>query len=84
MQWTLRALNLELAQVRDSVSTDATGRMRLQWWRDGVDATYRGAPPDHPVLNALAHHLDNGYPLSRSWIRRMISARVGVLACYVP
>ncbi|CAD6910629.1 unnamed protein product [Tilletia controversa] len=36
----LRALNVELAQIRDSVSNEILGRIRVGWWRDAVRALY--------------------------------------------
>ncbi|KAE8220427.1 hypothetical protein CF319_g6043 [Tilletia indica] len=61
----LRAFNAELAQVRESVSNEILGRIRMGWWRDAIRALYasvehsRGGGeaarrvPAHPVLKAL-------------------------------
>ncbi|KAK0527321.1 hypothetical protein OC834_004467 [Tilletia horrida] len=36
----LRAFNAELAQIRESVSNELLGRIRIGWWRDAVRALY--------------------------------------------
>lgn len=49
----LYAFNLEIARVRESVSAPLPGEIRLQWWRDVLDAIDGGAHGD-PVSEALA------------------------------
>jgi len=39
--FALYAFNLELARIRESVSQPMLGLIRLQWWRDGLDAIFR-------------------------------------------
>ena len=88
-QWALRAFNVELAQIRDQVTTDDTlGKIRFQWWRDAVDEIFGGARAagggasihGHPVAAALRYLVaDDGLPLSKMFFKRMISARVCVL-----
>jgi phytoene/squalene synthetase len=36
----LRALNVELAGVPDQVSNQVVGRMRFQWWKDGLKGVF--------------------------------------------
>jgi len=52
----LFAFNAELARIRNSVSEIIIGRMKLQWWRDVIDAIYagRGGPQGNPVTESLA------------------------------
>jgi len=50
----LRAYDIELARVAGSVSQPMLGEIRLAWWREAVEAVYAGAPPRHPVAEALA------------------------------
>ncbi len=50
----LLAFNLELARLRDHVREPMLGTMRLQWWRDGLDAIDAGTPRMQPVAVALA------------------------------
>ncbi len=62
----LYGFNLELARIPETVSEPLLGHMRLQWWRDALDAHYAGKPvPDHQTAVALArtiarHGLDHG------------------------
>src|SRR5690606_5822043 len=46
----------EVAKVRESVSEQLIGRMKLQWWRDVIAAIYDGGtvPKGNPVVEALA------------------------------
>jgi hypothetical protein len=34
----LRSFNAEIASIRDTTDQTTTGRLRLQWWRDSIDA----------------------------------------------
>lgn len=53
--FALYAFNLEISRVRETVSEKLIGEMRLQWWREALEAIYSGAkPPAHPVAEALA------------------------------
>ncbi|MBX6323996.1 MAG: squalene/phytoene synthase family protein [Rhodospirillaceae bacterium] len=52
--FTIYALNAELSRVPESVREPLVGRIRLQWWREGIAAALRGEAPRHPVLAALA------------------------------
>lgn len=62
--WPLRALNLELSQVRDTARNDLAGLVRFRWFKDQVgamfdesqeqiraDGTVKGT--GHPVLDCL-------------------------------
>ncbi len=53
--FALFAFNAEVAKVRESVSEQLIGRMKLQWWRDLVAAIYdgRGVPKGNPVVQSL-------------------------------
>ena len=37
----MRAFNVEIARVPDAVSELQLARIRMQWWRDAVEALYR-------------------------------------------
>ena len=41
----LYAFNHEVAKTREVVSEPTLGRIRLQWWRDNLEAIYAGQPP---------------------------------------
>lgn len=52
--FALYAFNLEIARIRGQVSEPLLGEIRLQWWREGIDAVYQNeAVRQHPVLQAL-------------------------------
>src|SRR3972149_3464590 len=72
--FALYAFNLELARIRDSVSQPMLGLIRLQWWRDGLDAIYRAAPPRHAVAAGLAEAVRR-HGLSRRHLDRLLDAR---------
>ena len=50
----LRAFNVETAQIAEQVRQTGLVPIRFQWWRDAVNSCYRGAPVNHPVVQALA------------------------------
>ncbi len=72
--FALYAFNLEIATIRETVSEPLIGRMRLQWWRDTIDAIYQGRPPDHPVAAAVADAAAS-CELAREPFDRMIDGR---------
>ncbi|KAL9121028.1 MAG: hypothetical protein Q9187_002414 [Circinaria calcarea] len=79
---SIRAFNLEIARIADTVSTPHVGALRLQFWRDNVNSAFAGRPPKQPVAILLAHVLNtlsartNGRSsLSKSWFMRVIAAR---------
>src|SRR5271156_3271915 len=41
--FALYAFNYEIARVRESVREPMLGQIRLQWWREAIDAAYAGA-----------------------------------------
>ncbi|WP_428409926.1 squalene/phytoene synthase family protein [Hyphococcus sp.] len=51
----LAALRIELRRIPSQVSEPPLGEIRLQWWREGLEAIQEGRPPRaHPVLEAAA------------------------------
>lgn len=54
--FALYAFNAEVAKVRESVSEQLIGRMKLQWWRDVIAAIYEDGrvPQGNPVVEGLA------------------------------
>ena len=57
----LYAFNAEVLRVRDTVSEPHLGMIRLQWWRDTIEAICSGSPaPGHPVAEALAAAIAEG------------------------
>jgi NADH dehydrogenase [ubiquinone] 1 alpha subcomplex assembly factor 6 len=78
----LRALNIEIARVADTVSTSHVGALRLQFWKDNVTKALDGQPPKHPVPVLLAAAQEDlrarsqgTARLSTPWLMRMISTR---------
>ena len=51
--FALYAFSLEVARVRDAVSSPMPGEIRLQWWRDALQGEARGDVRAHPVAAAL-------------------------------
>lgn len=73
--FALCAFNLEIAKTREVVSEPMLGQMRLQWWRDGIDAAYAGGPvPVHAVVQPLAAAIA-AHGLTRIHFDRLIDAR---------
>lgn len=73
--FALFAFNLEIARTREVVSEPLLGRIRLQWWRDAVDAAYGGgAVPEHPVVVPLSSAVRT-HALSRRHVETLIEAR---------
>lgn len=73
--FALCAFNLEIAKTREVVSEPMLGQMRLQWWRDAVDAVYTGGPvPVHAVVQPLAAAIA-AHGLTRGHFDRLIDAR---------
>lgn len=57
---TLLAYSGELARARAVVSEAMLGQIRLQWWRETVDAAAVGKPREEPLAQALADLLATG------------------------
>lgn len=73
--FALYAFNYEIARVRESVTEATLGRIRLEWWREGIAAAFEGgAVRRHPVLEALAAVIRGGQ-LTRGLLDRLIEAR---------
>src|SRR5437763_4064067 len=71
----LYAFNYEIARVRETVTQPMLGQIRLQWWREVLDAAYAGAPPrHHHVVEPLTAAIRE-FPLSRELFDRLIDAR---------
>jgi phytoene synthase len=50
----LYAFNVEIARVRETVSEPMLGQIRLQWWREALEALEHGEVRGHEVLAALS------------------------------
>ncbi|KAL1930794.1 hypothetical protein VTP01DRAFT_10956 [Rhizomucor pusillus] len=73
-QYAIRAFNVELASIRESVSNPTIGKMRMQFWKDAIDNIYKGKAPQQPIAIALEDALKT-CKLSSMWFKRIISER---------
>ena len=78
--FALYAFNYEVARVREAVTMPMLGQIRLQWWREIIDAAYTGTPARRhevatPVVAAIAE-----FGLSRAYFERIIDTRERDLA----
>ncbi len=82
--FALYAFNYEIARVRETVTEPMLGHIRLQWWREVVDAGFAGAPPrQHEVAVPLAAVIRDVAP-TREHFDRMIDTRERDLANEAP
>jgi NADH dehydrogenase [ubiquinone] 1 alpha subcomplex assembly factor 6 len=71
----LFAFNHEIAKTREVVSELLLGRIRLQWWREGIDAAYgEGRLRAHDVMTPLGAAIRR-HGLSRADFDHLIGAR---------
>ncbi|XP_056261936.1 NADH dehydrogenase (ubiquinone) complex I, assembly factor 6 isoform X2 [Pseudoliparis swirei] len=70
----LRAFNVELAQVKDSVSQKTIGLMRMQFWKTAIEEVYRDEPPNQPVSTELWRAVRK-HQLTKRWLLRIITER---------
>lgn len=76
----LYAFNYEIARVRETVTQPMLGQIRLQWWREVLDAAYAGTPSrQHLVVIPMTAAIRE-FGLSRSHFDRLIDAREQNLA----
>ncbi|KAK5947421.1 hypothetical protein PMZ80_001571 [Knufia obscura] len=72
----IRAFNIEIARIPDIVSNTTIGQMRHQFWKDTINKTFAGNPPEEPVAVLLASYMqDTGIKLNKTWFQKIISAR---------
>lgn len=82
----LYAFNIEVARIKESVSENLVGALKLQWWRDLIAAIYaKGAAPSaealagtplkgNPVVEALAAAIFR-HGLTRQYFDSLLVAR---------
>lgn len=72
---SLYAFNIEIARVRELVSEPLLGRIRLQWWRERIDALFAGAGgAEHPTAADLGRVIRD-YRLSREPFDQLLNSR---------
>jgi len=72
--FALLAFNAQVARIPELVHEPILGSVRLQWWRETLDAIYSGAPPAHEVAAALARAVA-AHGLTRGHLDRLLDAR---------
>jgi NADH dehydrogenase [ubiquinone] 1 alpha subcomplex assembly factor 6 len=73
--FAIYAFNYEIARVRETVREPMLGQIRLQWWREAIDAAYGEAQPRrHEVVEPLTTAI-RSRGLSRGYFDRLIDAR---------
>jgi NADH dehydrogenase [ubiquinone] 1 alpha subcomplex assembly factor 6 len=78
--FALFAFNYEVARVRESVTQPMLGQIRLQWWREVIDAAYAGAPCRHHEVAEPLTATIREYGLTRAHFDRLIDTRERDLA----
>jgi NADH dehydrogenase [ubiquinone] 1 alpha subcomplex assembly factor 6 len=81
--FALYAFDHEIARVRRMVSEPMAGLVRLQWWRDALDAIAADRPPAHPVAEAVHGRWDRFLPL-RPRLEAALDAREQELSAEPP
>ncbi len=79
--FAVRAFNVEVASVRESVSERTLGRMRMQFWADAIEAIFNGDTnvPAHPVALELHRAVEN-HKLSKELLLRVLESRRALLS----
>jgi len=73
--WALLAFNLEIARTRETVSEPTLGEIRLQWWREAIEAAYAdGTARPHPIVRALTAAITRARP-PRERFERLLHGR---------
>ncbi|MFI5023191.1 MAG: phytoene/squalene synthase family protein [Alphaproteobacteria bacterium] len=72
--FALYAFNLEVAKTREVASEPLLGRIRLEWWRETIEAIYAGEPRRHAVALPLSDLIQRER-LTRAHFDRLIEAR---------
>ena len=73
--FALIAFNHEVARIPEAVSEPMLGRIRIQWWREALEAIHAGEPPRrHEVALPLAAAIHAG-GLDRSAFDALLDAR---------
>jgi phytoene synthase len=72
--FALYAFNIEVAKTAEVVSEAPLGLLRLQWWRDALEAIEAGHGPQHEVAAPLAEAIRR-HRLNPAPFHRLIDAR---------
>lgn len=73
--FALYAFNFEIARIRESVREAMLGQIRLQWWREAIDAAYGGGGVRrHEIVEAITAVIRERQ-LNRASVDRLIDTR---------
>jgi NADH dehydrogenase [ubiquinone] 1 alpha subcomplex assembly factor 6 len=72
--FALRAFDVETSLIGDHAKGEMLVLMRCQWWRDAINAAFKGDAPEQPVLTALQEVMRH-VSLTRYRLQRMISTK---------
>jgi phytoene synthase len=72
--FALYAFNHEVARAAEMVREPMLGAIRLQWWREAIEAARDGRPRAHPVSLGLAELFARAAP-PQEWFDTLIDAR---------
>ena len=78
--FALYAFNHEIARVREAVSQPMLGQIRLQWWREVIDAAYAGVAPRRHVVAEPLTGVIREFALGRENFDRLVDTRERDLA----
>lgn len=82
--FALYAFNYEIARIREAVREEMLGRIRLQWWREAIEAAYSGQKPRrHETVEALTKAIAC-YNLSHGDFEQLLESRENDLAASPP
>jgi phytoene synthase len=70
----LYAFNAEIARIRETVSESMLGQIRLQWWRETIEAIGEGNPGGHEIAIAL-WNVFPGVDYDKAGLLNLIDAR---------
>lgn len=73
--FALFAFNYEIARVREAVTQPMLGRIRLQWWREVIEAAYAGATTRQHIVALPLTAAIRQHRLSRDHFDRLIDTR---------
>jgi phytoene/squalene synthetase len=71
---TLYYFDYEIARINLTTSEPTSGLIRLQWWRETIEALFKGTTRNHPVIQELAPLLEKT-PLKEEQFIALIDAR---------
>ncbi len=82
--FAIYAFNSEIARVREIASLPMLGRIRLEWWRETIAASYEEAPPRRHIVALPLTQAIRERALARAHFERLIAARESDLAAEPP